>query len=162
MRGELDMKQFIYLAVAVSFLSACATEELADVIVPGDTCGSDGARVQATVAGNDWCANASVLGVGDGSSVTITGINLLGGTLVLQLDSLATGVQPINEVSNGVMYMNASLPYTPLNSDPGVLTIATLDTTAHRVKGSFEVTLHAAGGGSKAMNGAFDVQYTQQ
>jgi len=156
------MKQYIYLALAIVTLSACAPEELADVIVPGDTCGADGARVQATVAGSDWCANASVLAISDGSSVTITGINLLGGTLVLQLDSLGTGIQAINEANNALMYMNASLPYTPLNTDPGLLTIASLDTAGHRVKGSFEVTLHSAGGGSKPMSGAFDVQYTQQ
>lgn len=156
------MKQYIYLAMAIVTLSACAAEELADVIVPGDTCGSDGARVQATVAGNDFCANASILAISDGNSVTITGINLLGGTLVLQLDSLGTGVQAINEADNTMMYMNASLPYTSLSTDPGLLTITSLDTVGRRVMGSFEVTLHAAGGGSKAINGAFDVQYTQQ
>ena len=162
MRAPYAMNKYVLPLMLIAALAACKPEELADVIVPGDSCGSDGARVQASVAGSDWCANASVIGVGDGSSVTITGINLLGGTLIIQLDSLATGPQAINEATNAMMYMNLSLPYTPRNTDPGVLTIAELDTASHRVKGSFEVMLHADGAGSKAVNGAFDVQYTQQ
>ena len=82
-----------------------------------------------------------VIGVGDGSSITITGINLTGGTLIMQLDSLATGPQAITEADNAIMYMNLGLPYTPLTTDPGTLTIATLDTVARKVTGSFEVTL---------------------
>lgn len=151
------------LAISVLLtLAACKPEEIVDVVTHNSSCGSDGARVQASVAGNDWCANASVVGVGDGSSVTITGINALGGTLVIQLDSLATGAQVINEATNAMLFMNLSLPYTPRNSDPGVLTIAQLDTAGHRVKGSFEVNLHTDGGGSKALSGAFDVHYAQQ
>jgi hypothetical protein len=142
--------------------AGCQPDELADVIVPGDDCGSSGARVEATVDGSDWCANASVVGVGDGSSVIITGISALGGTLMLQIDSLGVGPQPITEASNALLFMNLSLPYTSRNNDPGQLIIATLDTAARRVTGNFEVTLHADGGGSKPVSGAFDVQYTQQ
>lgn len=156
------MNKYVLPLMLIAALTACKPEDIADVVVPGDSCGSDGARVQASVGGSDWCANASVIGLGDGSSVTITGINLLGGTLVIQLDSLATGPQAITEATNSLMYMNLSLPYTPRNNDPGVLTIAELDTAAHRVKGSFEVTLHADGAGSKELQGAFDVSYTQQ
>jgi hypothetical protein len=118
--------------------------------------------VEATIDGSDWCANASVLAIGDGGTVMITGINALGTTLVLQVDSIGLGPQPITEASNALMYLSLGLPYTPLNSDPGQLIIATLDTAARRITGAFEVTLHADGGGSRPVSGAFDVQYTQQ
>ncbi len=156
------MKTPVILSVLALTLFSCAADELVDVVVPGDECGSSGARVEATVDGSDWCANASVIGVGDGSTVIITGINAGGGTLILQIDSLGTGPQVINEGSNAMMFMQLSLPFTPLNSDPGQLVIATLDTAARRVTGHFEVTLHADGGGSKPVSGAFDVQYLQQ
>ena len=156
------MKTPILLSLATLVLVSCAADELVDVVVPGDECGSSGARVEATVDGSDWCANAGVIGVGDGSTVIITGINAGGGTLVLQIDSLGTGPQVINEAANAMMFMQISLPFTPLNSDPGQLVIATLDTAARRVTGHFEVTLHAAGGGSKPVSGAFDVHYQQQ
>jgi hypothetical protein len=81
---------------------------------------------------------------------------------MLQIDSLGVGPQPITEASNALLFMNLSLPYTSRNNDPGQLIIATLDTAARRVTGNFEVTLHADGGGSKPVSGAFDVQYTQQ
>jgi len=156
------MKTPIILSLAALFLVSCAADELVDVVVPGDECGSSGARVEANVDGTDWCANTSVIGVGDGTSVIITGISLLGGTLVIQADSLAAGPHVISEASNTIMFTNLSLPYTPLNSDPGQLVIATLDTAARRVTGTFQVDLHADGGGSKPVSGAFDVQYLQQ
>ena len=156
------MKPLFLLSLGILTLTACQPDDVVDLVVPGNSCGSDGARVQTTVDGNDWCANASVIGVGDGSSITITGVNLTGGTLIMQLDSLATGPQAITEADNAMMYMNLGLPHTPLTTDPGTLTIATLDTVAHKVTGSFEVTLHADGGGAKNLSGSFDVQYTQQ
>lgn len=156
------MKTITSLSVVALLLSSCVADELVDVVVPGDACGSSGARVEAIVDGADWCASTSVIGVSDGTSVVITGISLLGGTLVIQADSLAAGPHVINEASNAMMFMNLSLPFTPLNSDPGQLVIATLDTAARRVTGSFEVTLHADGGASKPVSGAFDVQYLQQ
>ncbi len=155
------MNKLPLLATALLF-TACQPDELADVIAPGASCGSSGARIEATVDGNAWCANASVIGVSDGSSVTITGINALGGTLVMQIDSLGLGPQPITEAGNAMLFSNLSQPYTPLNSDPGQLIIATLDTAGHRVTGNFEVVLHADGGGSKQVSGAFDVHYLQQ
>jgi hypothetical protein len=155
-------KMHLLSALLLLASAGCQPDELVDVIVPGDECGSSGARVEATIDGSDWCANASVLAIGDGGTVMITGINALGTTLVLQVDSIGLGPQPITEASNALMYLSLGLPYTPLNSDPGQLIIATLDTAARRITGAFEVTLHADGGGSRPVSGAFDVQYTQQ
>jgi hypothetical protein len=156
------MKTLKLLPLVTLLFASCAADELVDVVIPDEQCGSSGARMEATVDGSAWCANTSVIGLGDGSSVIITGISLLGGTLVLQADSLAVGPHVINEAENTVMFMNLSLPFTPLNTDPGQLIIATLDTTGHRITGTFDVTVHTDGGGSKPISGAFDVNYLQQ
>lgn len=156
------MKPLFLLSLSILTLTACQPDDVVDLVAPGNSCGSSGARVEATVEGSDWCANASVIGIGDGASITITGINLTGGTLIMQLDSLATGPRAITEADNAILYMDLGLPYTSLTTDPGTLTIATLDTVAHKVTGAFEVTLHADGVGAKNLSGSFDVVYTQQ
>ncbi len=85
-----------FLVVAMSLVS-CAkdVQEVAQEVglIPSG-CGSDGARLQATIGETSYCAGAQILATGDGSSAIITGIDFAGNTLVLQLDSLSTGMPP--------------------------------------------------------------------
>lgn len=146
-------------------LGACLkdTEELAqDAGVLPASCGSDGARIQATVDGSSYCASAQVHAVGDGQSVIVTGVGLTGTTLVVQMDSIAVGTQSITEASNGVLYMENGTSYTVLPNQTGNLHITQLDTAARTIKAAIDVTLqNEASGSSRAISANIDVHWSE-
>ncbi|MBK9175128.1 MAG: hypothetical protein IPM46_02090 [Flavobacteriales bacterium] len=149
---------------AIILLGSCLkdTEELAqDTGLLPSSCGSTGARLQATVGGSSYCANGQLIATGDGSSVLITGISLAGTTLIVQVDSLGTGIQAITEASNGLLYMENGNTYVVQPSEPGVLTITEADTTARILKASFSANLrNEMSGISRSVQGELDVVWS--
>ena len=151
------------IIIALSLISCAkdAQEVAQDVGLIPSGCGSDGARLQATVGETSYCAAAQILATGDGSSAIITGIDFAGSTLVLQLDSLATGVQVMNEASNSILYMQTGTTYTIAPQVEGTLNIILVDTLARRVKATFQVpVMNAMNGVTKQLEGEVDVTYT--
>jgi hypothetical protein len=160
------MRNINVLLVLVSLISlvACAkagkevAEELG--IIPS-SCGSDGARIQATVNGNDFCADGQIIAVSDGVSVMITGIGLLGNTLSLQIDSIAEGTFPVTEAENAVLYMTVGSPYSSMPDHPGTITITGHDETTHRIKADLAVTVrNEMNGATKGITASVDVTYS--
>lgn len=154
----------LLLFVSIATLTACmkAGKEVAEELglVPS-TCGADGARVQAEVDGASFCADASILAVGNGTSATITGIGLLGNTFTLQLDSLATGSHTISEGSNGMLFMATGTAYVSTGDSAGWLVIDMHDAATQRLKAHFQATVfNEMNGGTKAVSGSVDVKYT--
>lgn len=139
-------------------LIACAKEDpVQDLILP-DTCGSNGARMEATVGGNDWCANAHVQGMGSDGTAILTGVSLSGGTMVLEVDTLSTGVRPISEATNSVLYTSMEGSYTVPADGHGTLTLTDYDPTSGRLKGTASVGLRLNGDGvAKQVELSFDV-----
>lgn len=152
------------LIVIIGGFTACAkdTTELAqDVGILPSTCGSDGARVEATIDGSSYCGSTHIIATGSEGTVIVTGVDLTGSTLVVQADSLALGEQAITDATNGVLYMQGNTPYVVMPGQPGTLTITQADTTAHVFKANFNVTLHnEMSGGTHAVQGSVDVVYT--
>jgi hypothetical protein len=154
---------FALVASALIVLCACQKEEDPIDAVTGDACGQEGARVQATVGGSSFCANASVIAQSNGSTLMITGVSLTDGSLMLSIDSMAVGTQPITEASNGALYTGIGGSYTVAQNDSGTVTISTLDAGAHRAKGTCSVPLRLNGEGElKQLEASFDVTWTIQ
>lgn len=149
---------------AVILLSSCLkdTEELAqDTGLLPSTCGSAGARLQATIGSGSYCANGQLIATGDGSSVMITGIGLSGSTLIVQVDSLGIGVQAITEATNGLLYMENGNSYTINPIEPGTLHITEADTAARVLKASFSANLrNDMSGITRNVNGELDVVWS--
>ena len=152
-----------FLVVAMSLVSCAkdAQEVAQEVGLIPSGCGSDGARLQATIGETSYCAGAQILATGDGSSAIITGIDFAGNTLVLQLDSLSTGIQVMNEASNSILYMQTGTTYTIAPQVEGTLNILLVDTLARRLKATFQVpVLNTMNGVTKQLQGEVDVTYT--
>ena len=154
----------ILLIATIATLTACAkagkevAEELG--IVPS-SCGSDGARVQATIDGDSFCADGHIMAVSDGTSANISGIGLLGSTITVQLDTLAEGTYVINEAENAVLFMALGTPYVSMADQPGTLTISSHSATDHRLKAAFEATVrNEMSGNTKVVVGTVDVAYS--
>lgn len=151
--------------LALLFVFASCAKETEDIaqetgILP-NTCGSNGARIQAIIDGTTYCSNAQVLATGDEGTVIATGVDLLGNTLIVQADSLAIGVQPITDANNGLLYMQSGTPYVVMAGDPGTLTITAVDTIAHVLQASFSANLHnEMSGATRNVQGNVDVVYT--
>jgi hypothetical protein len=155
---------FAVLTVSLLLVS-CAkdVQEIAqDVGLIPDGCGSAGARLQATVGDIDYCANAQVLATGDGASVIVTGLDLAGGTLVLQLDTLAVGTHPITEATNGILFMHMGTTYTVAPGVSGDLVIASFDPVARKLSASFDTPLtNAVNGEVVQVVGQVEVTYSE-
>lgn len=154
----------LLLLVSILTLSACAragkevAEELG--IIPS-TCGSDGARVEASVNGNSFCADGNVSAISEGTSATVIGLGLLGSGITLQVDTLATGTYVMDEAENSLLYMELGTPYTSFAGQPGTLTISGHDAANHRLKASFDTHVRNEMSGTvKPVSGTVDVTYT--
>jgi hypothetical protein len=149
---------------ALLLLTGCAKESLdvaQDVGLLPSTCGSDGARLQATTGEGAFCASAQILAVGDESSVTISGFDLTGTSIVLQVDSLGVGSRPMTEAQNGLLYMRSGTSYTNGPNTEGTLTIEIHDAATRRLKGAFQSSLiNIQNGTEQSVQGQFDVTYT--
>lgn len=162
---RFPLSHLALLVTVLALLTACMkdSEDLAQQagLLPA-TCGSAGARLQATVSGGSYCANGQVNAVGDGHSVVVTGLSLSGATLIVQVDSLALGTQAITEASNGLLFMENGNTYVMLPGQTGSLTITAVDTTARALKASFSATLgNEMSGVNRAIQGDLDVIWTQ-
>ena len=151
--------------LVVAMLATACTKESEDIalttgILPS-TCGALGARLQATISGDAYCANGQVLATGDGLSVIVTGVSISGSTLVLQVDSIGLGTQFITEASNGLLYMESGSSYVVLPGQVGSITVTQADTSARVLKASFTANLgNEMSGQSVALQGDVDVIWT--
>ena len=151
-----------HLLPAIAFvalvMASCAKEDTVADLVSNGSCGTDGARMEATIGSADWCASGTVVANGSGGSAIITGISLTGGTLVLQVDSIGSGDQPITEADNGVLFTSIEGSYTVPQNGHGTLAITSFDPTSGRLKGSVDIGLRLNGDGlAKQVLGSFDV-----
>jgi hypothetical protein len=154
---------FVSITAAVVVLSACQKEDDPLSAVTNDTCGQDGARMEATIGGGSFCANASLIAQANDGTLMITGVSLTEGSLVISIDSMAVGTQALTEASNGALYTSIGGSYTVAQNDPGTITISFLDAAAHRAKGTCSVPLHLNGEGQvKQLEATFDVTWTEQ
>jgi hypothetical protein len=132
-----------------------------DLGILPNTCGSDGSRVQASVDGDSYCANAQIIATGDGTSVIVTGVDLTGGTLVLQLDTLAVGDHAMTEASNGVLYMHVGTSYTIPPGGQGTVSVVVHDVQTRRLKATFSTPVfNELNGLTKQVQGEVDVTYS--
>ena len=100
------------------------TQEMAEEVgLAPATCGTDGARLQATVSGASYCATAQVIATGDNGSALVSGLDLTGNAIVLQFDDLAVGAHAITAGENGVMYMSMGSTYVVGPDQSGTLTV---------------------------------------
>lgn len=155
---------FTAIAAATLSLSACMkdTEDTAqDLGILPSTCGSAGARLQASVDGASYCASAQLIATGDSSTVMVTGVDLSGSSLLLQVDTLAQGTFEINEMNNAIVYMQVGNTFVVDPAHPGTLTITAFNASTQELKAVFNVTLlNELNGQTRALNGDFDVIYT--
>lgn len=156
------MQRFLLILITAIALVSCtmgSTELAQDTGILPSTCGNDGACIEATIDGTDHCGSAQVIITGEESIVT--GVDLVGNTLIVQADELLVGNHEVTDASNGLLYMQSGTPYVITPGDPGTLTITQVDTTAHVLKGSFNAHLHnEMSGSSRHVAGSFDVVYT--
>lgn len=152
-----------FLLLAFLFTS-CAKDSMdvaQDLGLLPNSCGSDGARVQASVDGDSYCANAQIIATGDGASVIVTGVALSGGTLVLQLDTLAVGEHAMTEAMNGVLYMHLGTSYTIAPGGQGTLSILIHNAGSRRLKATFSTPVYnELNGVTKQVQGEVDVTYS--
>lgn len=150
--------------MAALLVSGCAkqAQDIAqDLGLIPEECGVNGSRVSATFNDNTYCANAQVIAAGDGSSVMVTGIDLSGATLVIQLDTLATGDHPIDEARNAVLYSSMGSTWTVPTGAVGQLHIEAHDTQSHRLKASFSAPVQdALSGTPRNLEGSLEVTYS--
>ncbi len=164
---RMNARTFPILAfVAVTFaLAGCAkeTQELAqEVGLLPSTCGSDGARLQATVDGSSYCANAQVIATGGDGSAFVTGFDYTGSSIILQFDTLGVGTHAITEAANAVVYMQAGASFVVGPDQTGTLTITEHNSDTRRLKATFQTTLlNALNGQTKTVQGNVDVIYTE-
>lgn len=154
-------RRSLLIAGLLPLLASCLkdSEDLAQQagLLP-ESCGSAGARLQATIGGSSYCASGHVQAVGDAHGVVVTGVSLAGVTLIVQLDSVALGTQAITEAANGILYMENGTAYTVLPGQSGALTITAADTAAHALKAGFSATLgNELSGQTRAIQGDLDV-----
>lgn len=149
----------IVIALPLLLLTACVKpEDPTDVQLPG-TCGGEGHRIELSVNGSSWCANASVQAIvsPEGEAI-ISGIAVSGQFFSLQIDSIAEGSFPINEGANTALWTEEGETYMSVPSDPGALTITDYDADEHHVKGEVSVTLHDPESGLvRGLSGDFDL-----
>ena len=124
-------------------------------------CGSDGARLQATVGGNSYCANAQIIAVGGEGSAVLTGIDLSGNTFILQMDTLGVGTHAVTEASNSMVYVQTGASFVSGPDSEGTLNIQHHDAATRRLKGTFSAPLfNELTGETRQAEGQFDVTYT--
>lgn len=126
-------------------------------------CGIDGARLQATFAGESFCANASLFGDLGADMITINGITTGGSTFTLELDSLEVGSYTMGADANHAVYTTGlGMGYETTNATPATLTIASHDTGTNRIRGSVSGPFtEPLGGSSSSMVANFDITYTE-
>ena len=150
------------LAIIAFLFSGCAKDATGTGPDLGfsSSCGTDGARLQANAGASSFCASAQVLSVCDGTSAMISGFDLTGSSIVLQIDDLGVGVHPISKAMNSVLFMQNGASFATGQNAAGELSIVQHDAAARSLKGSFEAELiNAKNGDELTVSGSFDVTY---
>ena len=146
-------------------ITSCAkdTAEVAqDLGVIPAGCGSNGARMQATIDGATYCASAHVHAVGTDDAVVVTGVDLTGNSLILQADTLGVGDHLISEAQNGLLYMHMGTAYVVGPQQTGTLSITHHDPATRTLKASFNASVfNEASGAIRAVQGDIDVVYSE-
>lgn len=160
------MHKYALPAILLCLLAtSCAKEttELAQEvgIIPAG-CGSNGARMQATIDGASYCASAHVQAVGSDDAVVVTGVDLAGNSLILQADTLGIGDHLISEAENGLLYMHLGTAYVVGPQQSGTLTITHHDPATRTLRASFNASVfNEASGATRAVQGDLDVVYSE-
>ena len=118
-----QLRTFILPLLALS-LVACMKEQrqvAQDLGLLPEGCGSEGMRMEASINGSAFCPDMQLVAVGDDASVIITGVDIAGNTLVLQVEALEVGEHAITEAVNGVLFMQVGMTYTVPPGVEGVL-----------------------------------------
>ena len=159
------MKRAVLVPIAVALLlcsTGCAKEAAEELGLIPAGCGSEGARLEATVNGNSWCADANLTAAANGDEILVNGITVTGGTLTFQLDSMAVGAHPLREGRNSVLLTTFGLPYLSTDTDPGLITVHVHDTATNRLRAEFAVTLYSdLDGSTREVAGSMDVTYVE-
>ncbi|MBL7953074.1 MAG: hypothetical protein JNM62_15300 [Flavobacteriales bacterium] len=146
-------------------LFSCKKEDDAAPVVsaPAALCGIAGARLQASFAGESFCANASLFGDLGADVITINGISTAGMTLTLELDSLEVGTYAMTTDVNHALYTTGmGLAYESSDATPATLTIDSHDTGSNRIRGSVMGPLtEPLGGTSATITASFDITYIE-
>ncbi len=154
---------FVLLTALSMGCAKDAAEVAREVGVLPSTCGTDGARLQANAGGDEFCASAQVVAIGDGASVMVSGFDLTGTSLVVQVDMPDAGTHTIEQSSNPILYTHAGAVFGAGADPAGELVIELHDETARRIKGSFDADLiNVQNGEVRNVRGSFDVAYTIQ
>jgi hypothetical protein len=165
-RIPLAMRPLLPFVLLTALSMGCAkdaAEVAQEVGLLPSTCGTDGARLQATAGGGEFCASAQVHAMGDGASVMISGFDLTGASLVVQVDMPDVGSHPIDQASNPILYTHAGAVFGAGSDTAGELVIELHDEIARRIKGSFDADLiNVQNGEVRTVRGSFDVGYTIQ
>ncbi len=162
----MQRSTIVHLFALAVLLTSCMKDQqevAQEVGLLPSGCGADGARLEASVDGNGYCADMQLIATGSEGSVIVTGVDLAGNTLVIQFDELAVGEHAITEIGNGVLYMQLGLAYIVAPGTAGTLHITSHDTEAHRLMASFDVSLfNETNGVTRVVSGELDVIYTEQ
>lgn len=152
-------------SIAVMLLS-CAkeTKEIAqDMGLVPEGCGTAGMRMEVSVDGGAFCPDATLVAMGSGSSVMISGVDLLGTTVVLQIDESTVGQHVITEAANSVLYMHLGSTFTVAPGVEGSLEITSHDPATRRLQGAFQVALfNELNGQTRQVSGEMDVIWTEE
>lgn len=164
MRSFQRSVPFLAALLLTTMLVSCAKEPqdlVENVISGGDDCGQPGARIEATVDGSSFCANAQILAVGDGAGLMLTGVGLLGSSLVLQVDTLGLGAHAVTEAQNSMLLLQTGTSYVSTGEEAGTISITLADTVERRFTASFEATLrNEANGATRHVIGTADVTWS--
>jgi len=154
---------FVLLTALSTGCAKDAAEVAQEVGLLPSTCGTDGARLQADAGGGAFCARAQVVAMGDGATVMISGFDLTGTSLVVQVDMPDVGSHPIDQASNAILYTHAGAVFGAGADTAGELVIELHDEAARRIRGRFEAELiNVQNGEVRSVRGSFDVTYTIQ
>jgi hypothetical protein len=160
------MRSLLPVVLLALLATGCAKDALdaaQDAGLLPSTCGTEGARLQADAGGEAFCARAQVVAMGDGASVMISGFDLSGTSLVVQVDMSDVGSHPINQSSNAILYTQAGAVFGAGADTAGELVIELHDEAARRIRGTFDAGLiNVQNGEVRSVRGSFDVTYTIQ
>lgn len=152
----------LFASLLLVSVAGCAKQVAEDLGVIPLVCGTDGARLQAAVNGEAWCADGNITAMADSNDLMLMGVSLSGSTLAFQLHHMVPGVHPLDGNTNTVLLSGLGAYHLSQDGDPGTLMVTIHDTVDHRLKAEFDVHLYSAqGAGSKHLTGSFDVQYTE-
>lgn len=152
------------LALVLVLFASCSKDKDDPVApAPTNTCGVAGARLQANLDGEAFCADASLFASLAVDVLTVNGISQQGATLTLELDSLSVGTHTMTEGTNSLLFTTTlGLAYRTSDGDPGSVTITSHDTSAKRIQGTCSADLYSPlGGVPKVISGNFDLYYIE-